>query len=74
MKLIKIISQNRRDFTGLYECEACGHRLEKSGYDDRYYHDVVEPQMKCPKCWESTMELGLVPQRIATKYAESETV
>ena len=53
MKLIKILNQHRRDFQGQYECEFCKHIETDSSmnsYDDRYFHDSVIPNMKCPKC------------------------
>jgi predicted RNA-binding Zn-ribbon protein involved in translation (DUF1610 family) len=50
MKIKRIIDQNRRDFTAIYECEHCGHEHEDSGYDDSYFHQQVIPKKKCPKC------------------------
>ena len=53
MKIKELVSQHRRDFTALMECEFCGHQeMNNSGYDDRYYHDNVIPNMKCGKCGE----------------------
>ena len=51
MRIKQIVSQNRRDFTAIMECEHCG-ATEKlsSGYDDAYYHNNVIPVMKCSKC------------------------
>ena len=50
MIIKKIISQNRRDFYAIYECEHCGHTHEGSGYDDDNFHQNVIPKMKCPAC------------------------
>jgi len=71
MKIKEMISQYRRDFTALMECEYCGHQeMNNSGYDDRYYHDNVIPNMKCTKCGESTVSKGGEIERVATKYPE----
>ena len=50
MKIKKIVSQNRRDFTAVYECEHCGHEKEAHGYDDTHFHQAVIPKMKCERC------------------------
>ena len=50
MKIKKILSQSRRDFTAIYECEHCGHTQEGGGYDDSNFHDNVIPNMTCKKC------------------------
>lgn len=50
MKIKKIKSQNRRDFTAIYECEHCGHTEEGDGYDDANFHQNVIPNMECGKC------------------------
>lgn len=52
MKIKKILSQHRRDFRAIYECEHCGHEYEGSGYDDAYFHEAVIPNRKCPACKE----------------------
>jgi len=73
MKLIEIISQHRRDFKGKYKCEGCGNiEQDKSmdSYDDRNFHDNVIPNRKCEKCGKSTIDLGIVPQCVNTKYPE----
>lgn len=74
MKLIKVSDQMRRDFTGEYECESCGHTKTGNGYDDRYFHHTVIPNMKCPACGESTVSLGLEPKPRATKYPDWQVV
>lgn len=50
MHIKEMLSQNRRDFRAVYECEHCGSTEEKSGYDDSYFHDEVIPNMPCVKC------------------------
>lgn len=51
MKIQKILSVHRNDFTAIMECEHCGNTLKLiSGYDDRYYHDNVIPAMTCKAC------------------------
>jgi len=37
MKIQKILSQNRRDFQAIYECEHCGYSHQGSGYDDAMF-------------------------------------
>lgn len=53
MRIKEILSQNRRDFTAIYECEHCGNTFEAYGYDDSYFHDVVIPRKICQKCGKS---------------------
>ena len=71
MKIKKMINQYRRDFTALMYCEFCQHEeINNSGYDDRYYHDNVIPDMKCKKCDESTITGGGIIEKVQTKYVE----
>lgn len=51
MKIKKITSQHRNDFSADMACEHCGH-IHKltSGYNDHYYHAAVIPAMHCQKC------------------------
>ena len=70
MKIKKIISQNRRDFTAIYECH-CGHTVKDSGYDDAYFHKTVVPNMPCKKCGEKADASYRARQ---TKYPEGMTV
>jgi len=75
MELIEKKSQSRRDFVGIYKCEECGNIEEHRGcYDDRNFHDNVSPHWKCKKCGKSTIDLGLKPKFIQTKYREYEIV
>lgn len=51
MKIKKILSQHRRDFTAILICEHCEtEAFLKNGYDDFNYHNNVIPAMKCKKC------------------------
>jgi len=50
MKIQKIISQHRRDFWAIYECEHCGFTKKMMGYDDDNFHNYVIPNMECGKC------------------------
>ena len=68
MKIKRIISQSRRDFTADYECEHCGFVDERQrGYDDSYFHNSVIPKMQCPECGESAAEDY---RAFAPKYAD----
>ena len=73
MKLIKILSQSRRDFQGEYQCEFCGNIHKNKGMDsyyDRYYHDNVIPRMICSVCGKSTVSENGNIDHTATKYPE----
>ncbi len=50
MKIKKILTQSRRDFTALFECEACGVEDERKGYDDTNFHNNVIPTFSCGAC------------------------
>lgn len=68
MQIKRITYQYRRDFKADYECEHCGHIiLNKSGYDDAYFHSEVIPVMKCPECGK-TADKNYRP--LKTKYPE----
>jgi len=71
MKIQKIISQHRRDFTAIYECEHCGFTEERYGYDDDNFHQNVIPKMKCEKCGKKSPK-DYRPR--ATKYKAWEVV
>jgi hypothetical protein len=75
MKIIKILNQNRRDFTAIIKCEGCGNEEKlKYGYDDKNYHDNVIPNMKCSNCKKSRNDLGIITEKTKTKYAEWEII
>ncbi|RLG44979.1 MAG: hypothetical protein DRN81_03080 [Thermoproteota archaeon] len=67
MKIKKRISQTRRDFTAVYECEHCGETEEGEGYDDAYFHKTVIPEMKCSECGKTA---GDEYRPSGTKYPE----
>lgn len=67
MKIQKIISQYRRDFRAIYECEHCGATEEGTGYDDRHFHKAVIPAMKCKTCKKKG---GDDYRPLATKYPD----
>jgi len=67
MHIKKILSQTRRDFQAIYECEHCGHTHEAYGYDDRNFHDNVIPNIVCPKCGETA---GDDYRSLTTKYPD----
>jgi len=71
MKIKTIISQNRRDFTAIYECEHCGYKTEGYGYDDANFHRNVIPKMKCGSCEKVA---GDNYRPLATKYPEGMVV
>ena len=67
MKIKKIISQNRRDFTAVYECDHCEATHTGSGYDDANFHNNVIPTMKCGRCGKTA---GDDYRPLATKYPD----
>jgi ribosomal protein L37AE/L43A len=71
MKIKRKISQNRRDFTAIYECEHCGNEEKSSGYDDSYFHNEVIPKMECNKCGAIA---GKDYLPLATKYPDGQVV
>jgi transcription elongation factor Elf1 len=56
MRIKEKLSQNRRDFQAIYECEHCGETLKSDGYDDVNFHKNVIPSMKCKSCGKSAPE------------------
>ena len=71
MRIQKIVNQDRRDFTAIYECEHCGHTVKGSGYDDSYFHRNVIPEKECDKCHRKAA--GDYRPR-APKYSEGQTI
>ena len=67
MKIKEILSQNRRDFQAIYECEHCGNTVKESGYDDTNFHNNVIPKMICKKCGKIA---GENYRPLTTKYPE----
>jgi len=66
MRIKEIISQYRRDFRAIYECEHCGDTYESSGYDDAFFHNEVVPTMKCKKCSKTAKDTY---RPLAPKYS-----
>lgn len=71
MKIQKIVSQHRRDFQAIYECEHCGHTVRSYGYDDANFHQNVIPSMACDKCGKNA---AADYRPLATKYPEGMSV
>lgn len=71
MKIKTIISQHRRDFTAVYECEHCGNTVESYGYDDANFHQNVIPNLTCQQCGKKAPENY---RPLTTKYSEEEVV
>ncbi|WP_373088789.1 hypothetical protein [Sneathiella sp.] len=72
MKIKTVITQNRRDFTAIFECDHCGHETKPlRGYDDAHYHGNVIPMMKCTECG---LAAGDDFRPLATKYPEGQQV
>lgn len=67
MRIKEIISQHRRDFTAIYECEHCGHEEKSHGYDDDNYHRNVIPAKHCGSCGKKAAESY---RPLTTKYPE----
>ena len=71
MKIKKIESQHRRDFTAIYECEHCGHKKRSYGYDDANFHQNVIPEMVCSECGKKACDTY---RPLATKYPANAVV
>lgn len=67
MKIKQILTQHRRDFTALYECEHCGETHKGQGYDDENFHRNVIPSWPCEKCGKKADEAY---RPLATKYPD----
>ena len=70
MKIKEMLWQNRRDFKAIFECETCGATEELRGYDDRYFHNMVIPKMKCKVCGQKAINY----QPREPKYDDGEVV
>lgn len=68
MKIKVIVSQYRRDFRAVYECEHCGDTQEGYGYDDENFHQNVIPKMECKKCGKIAPDTY---RPLAAKYPKS---
>jgi len=67
MRIKEIVSQHRRDFRAIYECEHCNDSHEGSGYDDANFHKNVVPNMVCKKCQKKASDNY---RPLAPKYSE----
>lgn len=68
MKIKEIMSQHRRDFRAIYECQHCGAEEVGHGYDDAFFHEQVIPAMKCGKCGKQGNEVtstASIPAHVA---------
>jgi len=72
MKIKKILSQHRRDFKAVYECEHCGTEATSGGYDDSHFHEHVIPSMQCPKCGKTAAADDYRP--LTTKFPDGMAV
>jgi len=71
MKINRIVSQHRRDFTAIYECEHCKFKHTAGGYDDSHFHTNVIPSMKCDECGKCSPDEY---RPLTTKYDDSATL
>ena len=71
MRIKEILSQYRRDFRALYECQYCRHETTGRGYDDVNFHENVIPAMRCSRCDKSVeSEKDEMYRPMTTKYPE----
>ena len=71
MRIKTIVSQIRRDFTAIYECEHCGATMQGSGYDDSYFHTAVVPKKVCTVCGK---QAAVNYRPLTTKYSDNAIV
>ena len=71
MRIKEIVSQHRRDFTAIYECEHCGATTKAQGYDDKNFHENVIPDMSCMACFKKASENY---RPLTTKYKEDKVI
>ena len=72
MKIIKIVSQSRRDMEVDMQCESCNHIEGRVYvYDDDNFHENVIPAMKCKNCGETSPKNY---RPLKTKYDEFQQV
>lgn len=50
MRILRKLSQHRRDFRAVFVCEHCEAEYELPGYDDKNFHDNVIPTIPCRVC------------------------
>ncbi len=71
MKILEIISQHRRDFVAIYQCEHCDATERSTGYDDTHFHQNVIPDMECKTCGKTAPETY---RPLAPKYNDGQVV
>ncbi len=71
MRIKKILSQHKRDFRAIFECEHCDAEYVRDGYDDANFHENVIPSIICKVCKETS---GDDYRPLTTKYAEGEVI
>ena len=71
MRIKEILSQSRRDFRAIYECEHCGATEESYGYDDGNFHNNVIPTFTCPECGKKAPDAY---RPLTTKYPEGHQI
>lgn len=71
MRIKQIVSQHRRDFTAVFECEHCGAQYPQAGYDDRNFHETVVPALLCRYCGRKAPETY---RALSPEYPDSEVV
>lgn len=71
MKISKMLTQHRRDFTALYVCEHCGAESKGHGYDDANFHNNVIPNMVCESCGKKSPDDY---RPLTTKYEQGEVI
>ncbi len=67
MRIAEILSQSRRDFRAIYECEHCKANEIGSGYDNSNFHQNVIPEMICKNCNKKADENY---RPLSTKYPD----
>lgn len=69
MRVVKRYDQHRRDLSIDMECENCGAKdTYTSAYDDTNFWVNVVPNFKCKECGKTSVELGIRPESIETRY------
>ena len=67
MHIKEMISQHRRDFWAIFQCEYCCFEFTCRGYDDERFHKQVLPSWSCPDC-DKKASSNYQPQ--PTKYPD----
>lgn len=70
MRIKEITFQCRRDFRADFECEGCGHEMNAYGYDDGNFHENVVPNIVCPTCKKSSIDLGVDYRPLKTRFPD----